>query len=156
MDSKVRNRNLCLNHGKTFPIPIKFYQSSSFYIPYRMPMKKTPNKSRTEKRASGNSPLRGFRRGLGRAASRAGALVRLLRGSNPKTRIFIPIPQIRPFPTKIMFIQLPYPSITSYNINFTRLMTLIIKHPNNPFDIQIHKLASYIDSNRCIVSLTIQ
>jgi hypothetical protein len=36
------------------------------------------------------------------------------------------------------------------------LMTLIIKHPNNPFDIQMHKLASYIDSNRCIVSLTIQ
>jgi len=71
-------------------------------------MKKTPNESRTEKRVSGNSPPRGFRRGLGRAASRADALVRLLRGSNPKTGIFIPIPQIRPFPTKIMFIQLPY------------------------------------------------
>jgi hypothetical protein len=60
------------------------------------------------------------------------------------------------FQPKSCLYNFPTPSITSYNINFTRLMTLIIKHPNNPFDIQMHKLASYIDSNRCIASLTIQ
>ena len=48
MGTKVRNRNLRLNHSKTFPISTKFYLSSSFYILYRMPIKKTPNESRTK------------------------------------------------------------------------------------------------------------
>ena len=58
MGTKVRNRNLRLNHSKTFPIPTKFYQSSSFYILYTMPIKKTPNKSRTKTRFGEQSPAR--------------------------------------------------------------------------------------------------
>ena len=108
MDSKVRNRNLRLNQSKTFSIPTKFYQSSSFYIPYRMPIKKTPNEIRTKNAFSGTGP--GAGRGAGRVARQAARVRRpaSLRGSNPKSGIFIPIPQIRPFSTKTKFILLPY------------------------------------------------
>ena len=58
MGSKVRNRNLSFNHSKTLPNPTKFYQSSSFYIPYRMPIKKTPNENRTKSTSRGQSPAR--------------------------------------------------------------------------------------------------
>ena len=108
MGSKVRNRNLSLNHSKTLPNPTKFYQSSSFYIPYRMPIKKTPNESRTKKTFSGTVP--GAGQGAGgvvRQTARARRLVSL-RGFNPKTRAFTPILQIWPFPTKIKFIQFPH------------------------------------------------
>ena len=134
MDSKVRNRNLCLNQGRTFPIPIKFYQSSSFYIPYRMPMKKTPNESRTEKRVSGNSPPRGFRARwfvlFAAQTQKRGFSSQYLKSDH--------------FQPKSCLYNFPTPLITSYNINFTSLMTLIIKYPNNPFDIQMHKLATCI------------
>ena len=58
MGSKVRNRNLSLNHSKNPPNPTKFYQSSSFYIPYMMPIKKTPNQNRTKSALRGQSPAR--------------------------------------------------------------------------------------------------
>ena len=104
MGTKVRNRNLRLNHSKTFPIPTKFYQSFSFYILYRMSIKKIPNESRTKNAFRGKVPRAGW---VARPAERTRWFV-FLRGSNPKTGIFISIPQIPPFPTKIMFIQLPY------------------------------------------------
>ena len=108
MGTKVRNRNLRLNHSKTFPIPTKFYQSSSFYILYRMPIKKTPNESRTKNTFRGTVPRAGCGAGwVARPAARTRWFI-FLRGSNPKTRVFTPKPQIPPFPTKIMFIQLPY------------------------------------------------
>ena len=108
MGTKVRNRNLRLNHSKTFPIPTKFYQSSSFYILYRMPIKKTPNESRMKNAFRGTVLRAGFGVGwVARPPARTRWCV-FLRGSNPKTRVFTPKPQIRPFPTKIMFIQLPY------------------------------------------------
>ena len=148
MDSKVRNRNLCLNHGKTFPIPTKFYQSSSFYILYRMPIKKTPNESRTEKAFRGTVLRAGFGVGwVARPPARTRWFV-FLRGSNPKTGIFIPIPKSDHFPSKPSLYNFPTPSITSYNINLYQNHKiddhLIIKHPNNPFDIQMHKLATCI------------
>ena len=104
MGTKVRNRNLRLNHSKNFPIPTKFYQSSSFYILYRMPIKKTPNKRRTKNAFRGIVPRAGHGAGwVARPAARTRWFV-FLRGSNPKTGIFIPILQIRPFSIKTKFI----------------------------------------------------
>ena len=101
MGSRVRNRNLSPNHSKNPPNPTKIYQSSSFYIPYMMSIKKNPN----ENRVTGTVPRAGG--GAGWAARQAAPAHRLvfLRGFEPKTRVFTPKPQIRPFPTKIMFIQ---------------------------------------------------
>jgi hypothetical protein len=108
MGTKVRNRNLRLNHSKTFPIPTKFYQSSSFYILYRMPIKKTPNESRTKNAFRGTVLRAGFGVGwVARPPARTRWFV-FLRGSNPKTRVFTPKSQIRPFSIKTKFIQLPY------------------------------------------------
>ena len=108
MGTKVRNRKLRLNHSKTFPIPTKFYQSSSFYILYRMPIKKTPNESRTKNAFRGTVPRAGHGAGwVARPAARARWFV-FLGGSSPKTGSFIPIPQIRPFSIKTKFILLPY------------------------------------------------
>ena len=104
MGTKVRNQNLGLTHSKTFPIPTKFYQSSSFYIPY----KKTPNESRTKNAFRGTVPRAGLGAGwVARPAART-RRPEPLRGSNPKSGIFIPIPQIRPFSIKTKFILLPY------------------------------------------------
>ena len=108
MGTKVRNRNLRLNQSKTFAIPTKFYQSSSFYILYRMPIKKTPNESQMKNAFLGTVPREGC--GAGWVARPAARTRRSepLRGSNPKSGIFIPIPQNRPFSIKTKFMLLPY------------------------------------------------
>ena len=149
MGTKVRNRNLRLNHSKPFPIPTKFYQSSSFYILYRMPIKKTPNESRTKNAFRGTVPRTGFGVGwVARPPARTCWCV-FLRGSNTKTRVFTPKPQIDHFQPKSCLYNFLTPSITSYNINLYQFHKiddhLIIKHPNNPFDIQMHKLATCIN-----------
>ena len=139
MGTKVRNRNLRLNHSKTFPIPTKFYQSSSFYIPYGMPIKKTPNESQTTKRDSGNSP----RNGLGRADQNPCAAQTQNRGFS------FQYPKSDHFPSKPSLYYFPTPSITSYNINLYQFHKiddhLIIKHPFDPFDIHMHELATCIN-----------
>ena len=111
---KVRNRTQSLTIVKPFQIPPKFTNHPLFYIPYRMPIKKTPNESRTKNAFREQSSARVAAR-VGRRPSRAGAKVQALarfwpknEGFHPKTRVFTPILQIRPFPTKIMFIQHSY------------------------------------------------
>ena len=73
-----------------------------------MPIKKTPNESRTKNAFRGEVPRAGLGAGwVARPAVRA-CRPEPLRDSNPKTGIFIPIPQILPFSIKTKFIQLPY------------------------------------------------
>ena len=108
MGTKIRKRNLCFNHSKTFPTPTKFYQSSSFYIFYRMPIKKTPNESRTKIRFSGTVDYAGKPRVLTRGLPAGSTSFVLLSGFDPKMRVFTPKPQIRPFSIKTKFIQLPH------------------------------------------------
>ena len=128
MGTKVRNRNLRLNRSKTFPIPTKFYQSSSFYIPYRMPIKKTPNESRTKNAFRGTVPPRGLRRGLGRAASRADEQTRTLARLKPIIRDFHPnTPKPTIFHQNQLYItslHLQLHLITSIYTNSTRLISI--------------------------------
>ena len=117
MGSKVRNRNLSLNHSKTLPNPTKIYQSSSFYILYRMPIKKTPNESRTKNALREQSPAR--------VAARVGPRAKPRRRpvSYPcaiftQKRWFSPLnSKSDHFQTKPSLYNIPTTSITSYNIN---------------------------------------
>ena len=73
-----------------------------------MPIKKTPNEHRTKIAFSGTVPDAGG--GAGGVACLAAQACRLgsLCGFNPKTGVFTPKPQMRPFSTKTKFIQLPH------------------------------------------------
>ena len=148
MGTKVCNRNLRLNHSKTLPIPTKFYQSSSFYILYRMPIKKTPNESRTKNAFREQAParvaalVRSRGQPRGPAGSSSWAIFTQKRGFSPqnlKSDHFQPKSSLYNFPTL---------SITSYNINSYLNHKiddhLIIKHPIDPFDFHMHKLTTCI------------
>ena len=133
MGTKVRNRNLRLNHGKTFPIPTKFYQSSSFYILYRMPIKKTPNESRTKNASRGTVLRAGFGAGW---VARPPAMTRwfVFFAAQTQKRGFSPQNlKSDHFQPKSCLYNFPTPSITSYNINLYQNHKiddhLIIKHP---------------------------
>ena len=113
---KVRYRNPSLNHSRNPPIPTKFYQSTSFYIPYMMPIKKPPNESRTKNALQGQSPTRVAARMKRRAKPRPRA------GSHPcavltQKRGFSPLnSKSDHFQSKPSLYNIPTPSITFYNI----------------------------------------
>ena len=111
----------------------------------RKPQTKAERKTRFEEqspvRVAGRVGSRGQPRG--RAGSSSCAAQTQKRGFSsqyPKSDHFPSIPSLYNFPT---------PSITSYNINLYRNHKiddhLIIKHPIDPFDIHMHKLATCID-----------
>ena len=114
--SKVCNRNLSLNHSKNLPNPTKFYQSSSFYIPYRMPIKKTPNESRTKNGFREQFPARVAARvgsrgqPRGRAGSSSCAVFTLKRGFSPQYS------KSEHFQPKSCLYNTPTHLITFYNI----------------------------------------
>ena len=127
MDSKVRNRNLGLKHSKSLPNPTKHPLFISF-IGYQS---RKPQTKAEWKRVSGNSPRRGCRRGWGRAANRADALVRLLAWFSPKNEGFSPQ---TPNPTIFHQNQV---YITSLHLQL-HLITTIMPKPQDwwPFDHQ--------------------
>ena len=116
MGSKVRNRNLSLHHSKNPQNPTKLYQSSSFYIPHMMSIKKTPKRSRTKSATRGQSPARvAVRVGLrakprGRACASPCTILTQNRGFSPlnsKSDYFHTKPSLYNTPTHL---------VTFYNI----------------------------------------
>ena len=113
-----------------------------------MPIKKTPKESRTKNVFSGTGP--GAGRDAGRVARQATRARRpvSLRDLKPKTGIFTPILQIRPFLTKIKFIQLPHILIASYNFNLYHRLKIgdqiVTFHLNDPTYTNKYKLATCI------------
>ena len=156
MGTKVRNRNLSLNHSKTLPIPTKFYQSSSFYILYRMPIKKTPNESRTKITFREQAPARVATRVGPRARPRGRAGSSSYAVSTQKWGFSPPNPKSDHFPSKSSLYSFTTLSITSYNINlYPRLKTddqFVILQLNDPIDINKHQIATCIDYIRFITS----
>ena len=127
MGTKVRNQNLRLNHSKTFPIPTKFYHSFSFYILYRMPIKKTQTRAERKTRFGEQSPARVARRvgSHGQPRGRTGSSSCAAQTKNgdfhpntPNSTIFH---QNQVYTTSL-HIQLHL--ITSIYTNFTRLMSI--------------------------------
>ena len=116
MGSKVRNLNLSLNHSKNPPNPTKFYQLSSFDIPHKMSIKKTPNQTRTKIIEMEQWPARVAARVEPRAKQHRRP------GSSPcailtQKQEFSPLTSNSyHFQSKTSLYNIPTPSVTSYNI----------------------------------------
>ena len=113
-----------------------------------MPIKKTPNESRTKNAFSGTVP--GAGRGTGGVARQASRLRRLvsLRGFNQKTGFSPQYSKSDNFQPKSSLYNFPTLSITSYNINLYHRLKIcdqfVILQLNDPNDTNKYELATCI------------